>query len=91
MMRRFAEELSRPIDPNQAEIDYLPTQYLTEIVMKCGFDAVLYPSSLGPGKNIAIFDPASVKVDVTRLGQVDDVAVSYSFSRGPWFSRQTDT
>ncbi len=52
---KLGEELSKPILPRDAHLEYLPTQYLCEFIKHCGFDGVVYKSSVGEGDNYAIF------------------------------------
>ena len=60
----LGEELSKPIIPREAELEYLPSQYLCEFIKSFGFTGVLYKSSLAQGDNVAFFDD-------TKLGFVD--------------------
>jgi hypothetical protein len=79
-LERLGDELTRPVVPQSAAIDYTPSQYLCEFIKKCGFDGVIYRSSVGAGINLALFDPAKagpgevtqyrverVSVDIARL------------------------
>jgi len=56
LIERFGEELSKPVLPREAQIEYLSSQYLTELVKHYGFDGLIYKSSVGDGYNIVIFD-----------------------------------
>lgn len=56
-LQHLGNELTRPVLPDTAAIDYIPTQYLCEFVKKCGYDGVMYRSSVGNGENIALFKP----------------------------------
>lgn len=55
---RLGDELTRPIQPYKAAIDYIPSQYLCEFIKKCSFSGVIYRSSVGDGINLALFNPA---------------------------------
>ena len=57
-LERLGEELTRPILPQGAMIDYVPSQYLCEFIKKCGWDGVIYRSSVSDGINLALFKPA---------------------------------
>ena len=57
LMNRFAEELSRPVMPHEAEVLYRPTQHLCDLIKAAGCDGIAYPSAMGSGHNIALFDP----------------------------------
>jgi RES domain len=80
-LERLGDELTRPVVPQSAAIDYTPSQYVCEFIKKCGYHGVVYRSSVSDGINLALFDPASaqpggvtqyrisrVSVDVTREG-----------------------
>jgi hypothetical protein len=54
-------ELSKPITPDVAELEYLPTQYLCELIKKSQFDGVKFQSSVGDGVNYTLFSQAKVK------------------------------
>lgn len=57
-LERLGEELTRPVLPQRAAIDYIPSQYLCEFIKICGYDGVIYRSSVSDGINLALFDPA---------------------------------
>lgn len=54
---RLGDELTLPVLPRSAAIDYIPSQFLCEFAKKQGFDGVVYRSSVGDGVNLALFDP----------------------------------
>ena len=66
--------------PQGAAIDYVPSQYLCEFIKKCGYDGVVYRSSVSDGINLALFDPsravggAVVLYNITRVSVVVAVA-----------------
>lgn len=66
-------ELAKPILPRVADLEYLPTQYLCEFIKNCGYDGVVFKSSISNGANIALFNDSKVQVEalsyyeVTRL------------------------
>ena len=70
-------DLSAPAPPHRVN-EYIATQYLCELIKRIGYKGVRYASSLGPGKNYAIFEAAAFEI-------VDDVQfvvvseVSYVF------------
>lgn len=53
-------ELSKPILPRIADLEYLPTQYLCEFIKNCGYDGVVFKSSISTGANIALFDESKL-------------------------------
>ena len=64
-LEHLGDELTRPVLPRSAAIDYLPSQYFCEFVKNCGFDGVLYRSAVADGINVALFDPR-----ITTAGSV---------------------
>lgn len=57
LLNRFAEELSRPVMPHETEALYRPTQHLCDVIKASGFDGIAYPSAMGHGYNVVLFDP----------------------------------
>lgn len=80
-LERWSDELTRPVVPGSARLEYLPSQYLCEFVKSCGFDGVLYRSSVGPGVNLALFHPsrATAGIDLKSF-HIDRVKVEFSAS-----------
>ena len=48
--------LSKPILPYKKELEYLPTQYLCELIKNNKFDGIVFKSSLEKGDNYVFFD-----------------------------------
>ncbi len=67
----LGKELTRPILPHVAAIDYLPSQYLCEFIKKCKYHGVIYKSSVGEGVNLALFEP-----NLAQVGNVEQYRVS---------------
>lgn len=61
-LERLGEELTRPILQKSAAFDYIPSQYLCEFAKKCGFNGVMYRSSVDGGVNVALFEPEQATV-----------------------------
>lgn len=70
-LKDLGDELTRPVLPRSAATDYVPSQYLCEFIKKQGFDGVLYTSSVGSGKNLALFD-----IEAASCGNVSQFHVS---------------
>ena len=70
------EELTRPIIPTGASIDYVPSQYLCEFIKKCGYAGVLYRSSVSKGINLALFAPTVATPGAVRQFDIERVSVS---------------
>lgn len=75
LLERLGDELTRPVLPQRAAIDYIPSQYLCEFIKKSGFDGVLYRSSVSDGINLALFDPGKAIGGAVSLYNVTKVSV----------------
>lgn len=69
-------ELTRPVLPRSAATDYVPSQYLCEFIKKQGFDGVMYKSSVGSGKNLALFDTTTATCKNVEAYNVESVMVT---------------
>jgi hypothetical protein len=74
-LERLGDELTRPVVPQSAAIDYTPSQYLCEFIKKCGYDGVIYRSSVSDGINLALFDPALAQAGTVTQYRVSRVSV----------------
>jgi len=67
-------ELSLPIRSNDKEIDYLPTQYLSEFIKSLGYDGVKFQSSLySKGFNLAIFNPSKFELNKSEVYEIQNI------------------
>lgn len=74
-LERLGEELTRPVLPRSAAIDYIPSQYLCEFIKKSGYDGVVYRSSVSNGMNLALFDPEKAASGTVSLYNISRVSV----------------
>jgi hypothetical protein len=74
-LERLGEELTRPVLPKAAAIDYIPSQFLCEFAKKCGFDGVVYRSSVSEGMNIALFNPTITECRQVCVYNVSKVSI----------------
>ncbi len=74
-LERLGNELTRPVIPQSAAIDYTPSQYLCEFIKKCGYQGVIYRSSVSTGMNLALFDPSLAACGTVAQYRVVRVAV----------------
>lgn len=56
----LAELYSKPVESNEEQVDYVPTQYIAEFIKNLGYDGIIYPSAHGMDRetdyNIVIFN-----------------------------------
>ena len=77
-LEHLGNELTRPVVPQTAAIDYIPAQFLCEFVKHSGFDGVAYKSSVGEGVNVALFQPELATIGRLVTRRVSSVAVELS-------------
>jgi hypothetical protein len=51
----LGNELSKPVVPSKANLEYLSTQYLCEMIKHIGYHGIIYKSSIAEGDNYVIF------------------------------------
>jgi hypothetical protein len=78
-INRLEVELSKPIRRDDTELDYIPTQYISEFIKSLGYDGVEYKSSLNPkGYNIAVFNPKKFDCINTNVYEIKEVLFRYA-------------
>jgi len=73
------DELARPVNPEASEVEYVPTQYLAEVILNSGYDGIRYKSAVKPGgTNLVFFRPEDLEIQPnTRLVEVLSIDVHY--------------
>jgi len=74
-LERLGDELTRPVLPKSAPFEYVPSQHLCEFIKHCGYDGVIYRSSVSDGVNIALFHPDLAEGIVVHRYAVKQVEV----------------
>lgn len=69
----LGKELSKPIIPREANLEYLSSQYLCELIKQIGFHGIIYKSSVSGGNNYVIFNDEKLKPVKTYQYQITDV------------------
>ena len=68
---------SEPVSDSDTSADYVPTQIIAEKIKNLGYDGIVYKSSVGLGRNFALFNLGNAKCVETKLKQVK--AIRYQF------------
>lgn len=77
-LKKIAEEISKPVRNNN-ELDYIPTQYISDYIKSQGYDGIEYASVMrGKGKNLAVFDSGKLECCGTRVYDIKNISYSYS-------------
>jgi hypothetical protein len=73
ILSSLGRELSKPVHHEEPAVEYIPSQFLCELILDLGYDGVVYGSGYGPGKNILLFDPLAATAVCVQLARVKDV------------------
>jgi hypothetical protein len=76
-LERLGEELTRPVLPRSAAIDYTPSQYLCEFIKKSEYQGVVYRSSVSDGINLALFNPKCAEIGSVTQHRVTSVLIGF--------------
>jgi hypothetical protein len=85
LLGSLGSALGEPVHPEDSAIEYVPTQYLAEVIRSAGYDGICFQSALNPkGTNVVIFDPASTRI--TRRGWIFELGrAEYTIHPNPKF------
>ena len=76
---KLGQELSKPRRRSDSELDYLPTQYLSELIKSMGIDGIEFKSSLYEnGVNLAIFNPDKFKGLEVSVYDIKNIKLEYT-------------
>jgi hypothetical protein len=76
---KLEQELSKTRRRSDSELDYLPTQYLSELIKSMGFDGIEFKSSLYQnGVNLAIFNPHKFKGLEVSVYDIENIKLDYT-------------
>lgn len=73
-IQTLQREISLPIRKLDKQLDYIPTQYISEFIKSLSFDGVEYQSSLySKGYNLAIFNPDKLNCHSTQIYEIEGI------------------
>lgn len=73
ILKAFADDMSKPVNPKSSDVEYIPTQYICELIKLEGFDGLKFKSSLGIGNNVVLFNTKKVKIKDVELYKVKHI------------------
>ncbi len=77
-IQTLQKEISLPIRKRDKQLDYIPTQYISEYIKSLGFDGVEYQSSLfAEGYNLAIFNPNKLECITTKVYEIENIKLHH--------------
>ncbi len=77
-INRLEEELAKPHRKSDSDLDYLPTQYISELIKSMGVDGIEFKSAQNPdGFNLAIFNPTKFECLTTEVFEITKLDLEY--------------
>ncbi len=77
----ICREMGRIVNLQNTELDYLPLQYICELIKVCGYRGVIYDSFVGKDCNLAIFNGNEMQCAEIRHYVIEDVEQKYEINR----------
>ncbi len=75
------EVFSKPVIADESSVDYIPTQVISELFKNNGLNGIAYRSSLGKGRNIALFELDMAEwINPSTLWETKNIC--FDFSKG---------
>ena len=82
ILKKIDEEFRRVVDGANNDLDYLITQYICDVIKECGWQGVLYGSTLHPsGMNLALFDSDNARIAPGSIALYEISQSSYRHER----------
>jgi hypothetical protein len=76
---------SRPVRSADETINYIPTQYLSEIFKSNGYDGIIYKSALTEkGYNIVLFNPKNAGLKGARVFKIKSIKQTFEECDSPY-------
>jgi len=76
---------SAPVTIGDSTADYAPTQIISEMFKREGYDGIAYKSNLGSGFNLALFDLKAADIINCFLYEVKSVVFEFDQTANPYF------
>ncbi len=77
-LENLGQQLTIPVSPDAAAIDYTGSQYLCEFIKKSGYDGIVYSSSVSDGVNMALFYPNLAEPKKVKEYRIEKAEVKLS-------------
>jgi hypothetical protein len=80
ILEKISREIAKPLRRSDSFLDYVPTQYISDLIKSKGYDGIMYESTMDKdGINLAIFDEDCFICESVSVFDVN--ALTYNFSR----------
>ena len=83
-LRRIRRELLKPMRRTDPELEYLPTEYISDYIKSLGYDGIGYESVMSKdGYNVASFRTVEDAFDIPSIDMYHVDEIEYSFTHIP--------
>ncbi len=69
----LGNELSKPVVPQKASLEYLSSQYFCEIIKQIGYHGIIYKSSIADGNNYVVFADNRLRTGTIQQHQITEM------------------
>lgn len=77
-LKKISYEISKPLRRHDSQLDYIPTQYISEFIKSIGFSGIEYKSAMfSQGTNLAIFDEKNFECIRTKSYNISSINYKY--------------
>lgn len=74
ILKKISREIAKPLRRQDSDLDYLPSQYISDYIKSLGYDGICYRSTLNKnGVNYAIFDSKKFECIEVKLIHIKSV------------------
>jgi RES domain-containing protein len=82
-LNTFTELMQKVIPPSERQ-SYSITQLIADCIRQLNFDGILFPSSVGDGQNLVVFNPVNMSYTFDNAEVVEVNRVEYNYSQRKW-------
>lgn len=77
-LRKISDEIAKPLRRHDSQLDYLPTQYISDFIKSEGFAGIGYKSTMDKdGYNLAMFDEALFDCESVYVYDIRELSYDY--------------
>ena len=77
LLQHLGRELSKPVHTRHSDLEYLPSQYLCELIKSRGYDGIIYESSFGKGDNYVTFSSNGMRFVYAEEYQIKNTSLEF--------------
>lgn len=79
-LKKIAKEIAKPLRRHDSQLDYLPTQYISDFIKSLGSDGIQFNSTMSQdGYNLTLFDAEICECKNTKV--YDIKKIHYGFEQ----------